>query len=186
MRHGLSKANAKNIIACNFDMDNINEGLTKEGKLQAQTSALDALNRKLLHKGTIIYSSDFQRCKETAEITAEVIGATMVRFTHLLRERNFGTLNKKTDDHYQLVWDEDLTNPNSSVFNSQSTNSVHQQNLTMFEEIEGRYFQKQILLVTHGDRLNIMMTIFAHTKPNFHRTQPNPWLQSEIREFKVF
>lgn len=185
MRHGFSKSNAKNIIACNIDRDNINEGLTGEGKIQVEASALDACARGLLHKGTIIFSSDFQRCRETAKITAEVIGSSMVRFIHLLRERDFGTLNKKGDENYKLVWEADLEDQYNPTFGGQSTYAVHQQNLEMFANMEGRYFNKQILFVSHGDPLNIMMTTFMHIKPNLHRTKVAPWQLAEIKEFSV-
>lgn len=185
MRHGFSKSNAKNIISCNIERDNINEGLTSDGKIQVEASACEALSRGLLHKGTIIFSSDFQRCRETAEITAEVIGSSMLRFTNLLRERNFGTLNKKSDENYKLVWDADLEDQYNPTFGGQSTYAMHQQNLELFANLEGRYFNKQILLVSHGDPLNIMMTTFMHIKPNFHRNKVTPWQQSEIRKFSI-
>ena len=45
-----------------------------------------------LDANTLIYSSDFARARQTAELARELLGAPDVQLTHNLRERSFGEL----------------------------------------------------------------------------------------------
>lgn len=65
MRHGHSESNQKDII--NADPNNIFH-LTEEGKNQVRITAQDIKNKKI----DLIISSPFARCRETAEIIANV------------------------------------------------------------------------------------------------------------------
>ncbi|MDB5264900.1 MAG: isoleucyl-tRNA synthetase, isoleucyl-tRNA synthetase [Parcubacteria group bacterium] len=90
MRHGEAEHNIKNVLSC-CDFDKY--GLTEAGKEQARASA-----ENLKGKGiTLVYSSPFRRAKETAEITAEVLGLpkNSIVVDERLGELNFGELDEQ-------------------------------------------------------------------------------------------
>ncbi|MCK5026928.1 MAG: class I tRNA ligase family protein, partial [Candidatus Pacebacteria bacterium] len=95
MRHGQSEANVKKYVD-NDPSDN--GGLTNDGKKQVKETA-EKLKKE---KFDIIIASDFVRTKETAEISAEVIGFDKKDITYdkRIREVNTGDFNKKPAAQY--------------------------------------------------------------------------------------
>ena len=91
LRHGKSEANETGIILSNPDEGTTACGLTEEGKEQVRKSVQEARKKELLDSSTIIYSSDFVRCRETAEIVQNILGCDTAHYTVALRERFFGT-----------------------------------------------------------------------------------------------
>ncbi|HMY44738.1 MAG TPA: histidine phosphatase family protein, partial [Leptospiraceae bacterium] len=97
MRHGQSQANVEGIIVSDPAIGVARYGLTEAGKKQALESA-----RSSDFKARAIYSSDFRRARETAEIVAALQKAPVTE-TELLRERFFGDYNGTPDTQYQRV-----------------------------------------------------------------------------------
>ena len=68
IRHGESKANVAHILLSHPKDGMASFGLSPKGKKQVKISVLKNKKSKLLDSDVIIYSSDFLRAKETAEI----------------------------------------------------------------------------------------------------------------------
>lgn len=169
MRHGTSKANEEEIILSHPDEGTTNYGLVEEGKRQVRESVVHAKNNGILDKSTIIVSSDFTRAKETAEITREILEADNVLLTPKLRERFFGFWEKKHNRHYQDVWNDDSNNPHHKNNNVESTAEVLERTVALINELEEQYAGKKILLVSHGDALQILQTAFEKISSAYHR-----------------
>lgn len=181
MRHGKSKANEQEIILSHPNAGTIDYGLVEEGRQQAKKSATGAKNNKILDLSTIIVSSDFTRAKETAEIVKDILLAGNVTFTPKLRERYFGDWERKHSRHYQNVWDDDIKNPHHKNNNVESSEEVLNRTTGLIIELEGKYSGKRILLVSHGDALQILQTAFEKVSPAKHRSLPH-LNTAEIRE----
>ncbi len=181
LRHGESKANVIGIILSNPREGTIDFGLSDKGKEQVKESV--SMN-KILDCDTIIYSSDFLRAKETAEIAKEALGVKTINLHTSLRERNFGNWERTSNDNYQRVWDNDKINPDHKINNVESTKEVLKRTTELISELEKEFKNKKILLVSHGDALQILQTGFLKTSPSRHR-EVQHLNTAEIRELKL-
>jgi probable phosphoglycerate mutase len=143
MRHGQSLANEQGLIISDPASGLLAEyGLSETGKKQVRAAA----ERADLPRTTLIFSSDFSRVQQTAEITREVFDADTIKLTPLLRERYFGNWEKTSNTNYEKIWQLD----------KQSADT-----------------HKDILLVSHGDTLQILQTGLAKMSLTKHRELPH-------------
>lgn len=178
MRHGQSKANLQEIIVSHPDNGLKEEySLTDLGKEQARASA----KRSTLSADALIFSSDFSRALGTAEIVRDVLGTEPVHVTELLRERHFGNWEKKDHKHYHDVWESDHDDADHEEEGVESVNSVLDRATSLILRLEEEYRGKDILLVSHGDCLQILQTGFQKTDPSKHRSLAH-LETAEIRE----
>lgn len=136
--------------------------------------------------------SDFTRARETATLFANTLLNSKIPLYHpphqlqkdlpgfqldiRLRERYFGDWNGKSDSHYQDVWDHDCHDANHQEYNCESVNSVVSRTTDLIIDIE-QELQKdhpqtsfQVILVAHGDVLQILQTAFLKVDGRVHRS----------------
>lgn len=131
-------------------------------------SASEFLSNKL-----VVISSDFKRTKETAKIIHQHFQVKApLHLERSLRERNFGELNLTESSNYQKVWAHDAQDPNHTMFACESVMSVFSRTSALIESLEAEYRNKGkvIVLVSHGDTLQITLTAYAGVAPECHRT----------------
>jgi broad specificity phosphatase PhoE len=177
----MSGANEEGIIVSDPAHGVLGYGLTNQGREEVRAAAMSAPEHGILDKETIIFFSDFSRTKETAEIVAEVLGVKKVTKTPKLRERFFGDWEKMPSTHYDKVWNDDKrdhTHKNNGV---ESVSEVLERVLSLINDIEEGYSGKKILLVSHGDTLQILQTAFENSSPSAHRMLL-PLQTAEIRK----
>jgi broad specificity phosphatase PhoE len=172
-RHGHSLANEAGTILSDPEAGTTAFGLTEKGKTQVRASAEAAKESGMLDETALIISSDFTRARETAEIIAEVLGVSGVIFSEKLRERYFGDWERKSNSHYQDVWDEDVKDSSHTHNNVESVDAVRARATELIRELEGKHFGKVIILVSHGDALQILQTAFENVPGSAHRLLPH-------------
>jgi glucosyl-3-phosphoglycerate phosphatase len=168
MRHGQSKANVAGLIASRIENDRRGDyGLTDLGRRQA----VDAAQASGLPADTIICSSDFARARQTAEIVRAHLGAPEVELATALRERSFGDLDGSSTDNYARVWaaDEAGAAPPDGM---EPVDAVLNRTTAFIVDLERRYTGRRILLVAHGDTLQILQAGFVRISPARHRSLP--------------
>lgn len=165
IRHGQSRANIKKLIMSSPKYAVKNYGLSEVGKQQARDSIKA---NKDLDKETIIYSSDFKRARETAEIVRAHIKAKPIILTKSLRERYFGKYDRTSDKNYDKVWQLDIKD--KPLGDIESVYSVADRATKLVLDLEKKYKGKKIVLATHGDIVNILLTCFSKKDPKFHHT----------------
>ena len=177
MRHGQSEANVAGIIVSDPQIGCNQFGLTALGQQQVIKSAS---NTSKLNQDTLIISSDFLRAKNTAETTQKILNTLQpIQYSIALRERFFGELNGKNDSQYQMVWDIDQQNPDHQKFNVESANQVVSRISALIMQLEQQYFDlhknvgQKILLVAHGDVLQLLQTWFQNVPASQHRSLPH-------------
>jgi len=167
MRHGHSIANQQGIVVSHPDNGRDRFGLSELGRAQVKESLQ---NFGLLDVNTIIVSSDFSRARESAEIASSLLGCVAaISFDLRLRERNFGELELSSNSGYEDVWREDAVNPDSNHRGVESVNEVMSRVTSVVTEYEDQYSDATILLVSHGDALQILQTAFARMEGSAHR-----------------
>jgi len=181
MRHAESEANKKKIIISSLDNGLSGYGLSKKGRKQVFKSIK---KNTIFNDEVIIFSSSFKRARETALIIIENMKIRNYFFTDYLRERNFGDFEKKRDFNYKNVWELDKENPDQKIYNVESVNEVLNRMTFLIVQIEKKYKDKIILLISHGDPLQILATAFSNVLPSDHRNM-NYLEPAEIREIKL-
>jgi probable phosphoglycerate mutase len=167
MRHGESLANQNGLIVSQAENALNDYGLTENGAAQVMKAALNTR----LNRSTILVSSDFRRASETAQIMHSVIDCEHpIQHSELLRERGFGRWELSDHKNYEAVWQQDLISPDTPVNNVETVNQTLLRSLDLIDQLERQYTNKSILLVGHGDVLQILLAHQHHINPRFHRS----------------
>lgn len=170
MRHGQSLANEQGIIISHPTNGRLAEyGLSKIGQDQVEASAKNSV----LDSTTLIYASDFTRAHQTAEIVRQAIGAGNIVATEALHERYFGDWEKTAHTNYEKVWQFDQTAADYHENNVEPLAFVLARTLRLIASIEREYQNRDILLVSHGDTLQILQAGLGGYSPTKHRDLPH-------------
>ena len=160
MRHGHSQANQQRIIVSDPANGIEDYGLSDLGRRQVDRSL--ARNAEL-DESTLIFSSDFRRALESARIAQQRLGCKSGPVVdERLRERFFGSLELGSDRKYEQVWREDAGDPDSEPFGAERVTGL-------IVELESAHRDKNILLVSHGDALQLLQTAFEKQDASRHR-----------------
>ncbi len=167
MRHGESLANRRGLIVSQPENALNDYGLTPRGSEQVMQASLATR----LNSDTVIVSSDFKRAKETAEIMHSVLACNdSIQYKPELRERDFGNLELTDHSSYEQVWKFDVRNPSAVNKGVEPVDDVLKRGLAVIEELDSKYQDRNILLVGHGDVLQILLAHYHHINPRFHRS----------------
>ncbi|MFT5572063.1 MAG: broad specificity phosphatase PhoE [Cryomorphaceae bacterium] len=167
MRHGESLANQRGIIVSHPENALHHYGLTTLGAEQVTKRA----ESTRLDHNTIIISSDYARARDTAEIMSDVLDcAAKVELEPLLRERDFGEFELQDQQYYQTVWKNDLQQPEITHHGVEMVNMVTSRVIKLRAKLEQRFCDRQILLVGHGDVLQMTLAQCHGINPRFHRS----------------
>jgi broad specificity phosphatase PhoE len=189
MRHGQSKANVGGVIVSSIDADRRGDfGLSEAGREQV----LAAARASGLTAGTLICSSDFARARQTAQLMGDCLGTDEVVSAPALRERYFGDFDGGPVTGYARIWaaDEaaspqagspDAGSPQaggpdaggSADSGVETAAAVLDRAAGLVAGLERGYSGRDILLVSHGDTLQILQAGFAGIDPSRHRTVPH-------------
>jgi glucosyl-3-phosphoglycerate phosphatase len=181
MRHGQSKANVGGIIVSCIDNDRRGDyGLSELGRQQALAAARGCG----LPAETVICSSDFSRARQTAEVVRAHLGAPEVVIAEALRERCFGNWEGSATGNYAQVWAADKTNSGHADGNVEPVTAVLDRTTAFIADLEQRYSGRDILLVSHGDTLQILQAGFLRTDPSGHRSLPH-LETAQIRQLRL-
>jgi len=144
MRHAQAENNVHAIVG--NDPRNGSK-LTEEGKKQAIKTGKSLKNKKI----DIIYSSDFYRARETAEIVAREIGIPPedIIFDVRLREVNTGTFEKKTNAEYNGYFSSSLERFYKTPQGGENLMDVKRRIMEFIFDIDRKNSQKNILVVGH-------------------------------------
>ncbi|MDO8572167.1 MAG: class I tRNA ligase family protein [bacterium] len=144
MRHAQAENNVSAVVS--NDPRNGSK-LTEEGKRQAIKTGKSLRNKKI----DTIYSSDFYRTKETAEIVAREIGipSENIIFDARLREVNTGTFEKKTNAEYNGYFSSPLERFYKTPPEGENLMDVKRRVMEFIFEIDRKNSHKNILTVGH-------------------------------------
>mmetsp|Transcript_23621 Transcript_23621/g.49203 ORF Transcript_23621/g.49203 Transcript_23621/m.49203 type:complete len:226 (+) Transcript_23621:101-778(+) len=182
MRHGNSEANQEGLISSNPDVATVKHGLSNLGVEQVAKSIEGFIEREGA-KDVRVFCSDFKRAAMTADMLAHSVG-TVARRDIRIRERWFGNLDLGPDDKYDDVWERDEVDADQEWEEVESVNKVRERASELIREIEGDTGEGEegdVVVVAHGDVLQILMTAFDGVKGEEHRALKH-LETAEIRE----
>jgi len=182
MRHGHSIGNQQGIIVSYPENGCSGYGLSDAGTNQVKTSLQQD---RSLDGNTVIISSDFRRALESAAIAQRHLDCVLPVVTEIrLRERDFGELELGADSAYPAVWQQDLINADGDFRSVESANRVMERVTALIVDLESHYSDACLLLVSHGDALQILQTAFARQDASQHR-QLQHLETAEIRSLRL-
>ncbi|XP_078174063.1 phosphoglycerate mutase family protein isoform X2 [Carex rostrata] len=174
LRHGRSIPNERGLIVSSLENGTREEfGLAALGIEQAKLAG--ELFKKLEEKNfTIdrvrICYSPFSRTTETAREVARVLGISIdsssCKEMVELSERYFGTLELLSHDKYAEVWALDEKNPFMPPEGGESVADVASRLRAALLATETAFQGCAVLIVSHGDTLQILQTLLQNLKEN--------------------
>lgn len=165
LRHGRSLANDAGIIVSRGRRALEWAELTPEGRDQAERAARSAS----LGPDTLVLTSDYARALQTARIVARIWGCGEPVADARLRERDFGSLEEGPDTMYDVVWAADAAGKGLPD-GVESAEDVAARTRSVVEEALALPGARDIVLVAHGDVLQITQTWLAGATPRAHRS----------------
>lgn len=156
VRHGETEENVAGVL-----MGHHHGILTDNGKQQAKETAEALKPYKFNH----IYSSDLNRCVDTAELIKEFHPDTPLTFTKELRERNLGVLQGKPNvsvDWEGLPGEGDHKKPEGG----ESIAELKVRALDFIQKLYDQYPDESILLISHNGWIKQIISHFTgvHSK----------------------
>lgn len=174
LRHGESTANVEGlIVSVPGPRALVEVGLTELGREQARAAATEGLSQGL-GPDTIVVSSDFARALQTAQEFAAGIGAAAPRVDERLRERSFGSHDEGPASAYDAIWQVDRERGTHEDGVEQVADVVTRVGAVL-READGWAAEAQapVVLVAHGDVLQIALAVGAAMDPQDHRDVPH-------------
>jgi len=181
LRHGEALNNKKSILITQIP-EKISCPLTKKGEREAKEAAKKLKNKKI----DLIFASDFERTKQTAEIVAKELGLKVI-YDKRLREINVGIFDgKKVKD-----WEKSVENYKEKftkkIKGSENYNQVKVRMYRFLEDLERKYQGKRILIVSHQRPLTMLEgAVRGFEVEDFEKFEKKKIKTGEIRkiEFK--
>jgi len=145
-RHAESEANSQEIVS--IWPEKFYNPLTEKGKEQIK-KIIPELKRK---KIDFIFSSDLLRAKQTAEIIGKGL-KLQIKIDKRLREINVGALNGKSADEWYSFFNHPMERLTKRPPRGENLIDVKKRILGFIREIDKKYKNKRILIVSHKDTL---------------------------------
>jgi len=146
LRHGGSKCNVEEFV-CSWP-EKIDSPLTEEGKKQIG----NVVPRIKKEKIDLVFSSDLLRTKQTAQIVSKALGLK-VKFDKRLREYDFGIFNGKPAEEWHNFFKDGKDVFYKRPPGGESRRDIRKRMLDFIKEIDKKYKDKRILIVSHREPL---------------------------------
>ena len=154
LRHGEATSNIGGWSSC-FPEKKKNP-LTKRGKAQAKRAA--AVLKK--YRPDVVVSSPLQRAKETASIVRKELDIP-VALDERLQEFNVGTFNTRPiEEYHEFLGYIPEAHWAKKPLGGETWNEVRQRMVAAMCDLEKRYENKTIVVVSHGDPLFVLRGSF--------------------------
>jgi broad specificity phosphatase PhoE len=176
--HQTEKAN----IVYKWPDDNEPCVLIEEGIAEAKAAG-EILKSKQIE---VIFSSDVCRTKQTAETVSDVIGfpKDKINFDERLRDVNWGIFGGKTKaEAWEFYNGDAMRKFEEPVPEGESWNECKERMIKVLDELELKYENKNILLVSHGDPLWLLESyVMGLSKEETLKNRERIITTGEVRE----
>eukprot|EP00760_Papus_ankaliazontas_P020151 PhM_4_TR18201/c0_g1_i1/m.71641 len=182
VRHGQSIPNVNNVI-CSQLKNGVHprNGLSETGRAQALEVGKKVNAMLSDSEDILVISSPFSRAVETTQaIVAELStqkkkpqSAIAVRIDFDLRERDFGaSMEGISDAEYKKVWAAEDDDDAIKAMGVETVESVAGRSARcVLKHMMGKHANSDVVVVAHGDILQILECALAGTDPREHRNK---------------
>ena len=156
LRHGEAMSNFKHLV--NSDPKNKDKfSLTLKGRAQIEQTVKKLKKEKI----DLIFSSDFKRAKETAEIAANILGGLKVCIDARLREIHAGDLEGHASDDYGIFFHSYEEKFLKAPLGGETAKDVARRVCDFINEIERTHSGKNILIVSHEHAIWMLQSVMS-------------------------
>jgi len=149
LRHGEAVSNVKGFVSS--WPEKVDDPLTETAVKQAKQVAKKILSENI----DLIFSSDILRAEQTSKIIAKQLGKK-VEFDKRLREIDFGIFNSKPIADFIGHFDSQEKRIKGKVLHGESYEDILRRIESFFQDVEKKYSNKKILIVSHQAPLFII------------------------------
>lgn len=153
-RHGEAESNKQGYLSSYPEKRPAH--LTEEGVSRAKQAGEKLKSQNI----DVIIASDILRTKQTAEYISGIIGVPII-FDERLREMSVGSLNGSLYEEYQKLFPEGFSDLYTKFPEGESRHDVRLRMNAFFKDIDAKYQNKRILIVSHEYPLWTLKAIFA-------------------------
>lgn len=151
LRHGEATANVEELIAAGPEKGNHISKLTEAGKKRAVAVAKELKKKKI----DIIYASPYLRTKDTAKIVAKETKSKII-IDDRLKEINDGIFNWGKIEEQKKFFESPIEEFTKIPPSGENLNQVKNRVFEFIREVNVKYQNKTILIVSHGDPLWVL------------------------------
>lgn len=188
LRHGQSIANVNHVVASDAATAVDGFGLSSLGQQQVRNTLSKntaPADKSALNADTRVITSDFLRTRQTAQIVIHYLQCHQPLSIDIrLRERYFGKLEATSADNYNQVWQQDAIDPEHTMSSVESVSSVARRMSELVISLEEQFEKQTILLVSHGDPLQILECCLVGHPITQHRSL-KPLTTAELRSLEL-
>lgn len=160
MRHGEATHNVGGYVASEDIEKTVRQPkLTERGKEQAESVAEELADKNI----DIIYSSPYRRTIETAAIIAERLGLE-IDLDARLGEVDLGVLDGRPFEEYRKYFKNRMEKFTKTIKDGETLTDVRSRADAFLKDIFSTHKDDNILIVSHGDVLWVMESIFLGTQ----------------------
>jgi isoleucyl-tRNA synthetase len=160
IRHGEATHNINGTVAAGKETPQNRSVLTEKGIAQIENLAKKLKKEKI----DLIFASPFYRIRQTVEILTKHLKAEVI-YDKRLEEINAGVFNGRLVQEHKDFFD---GNPAKELTKAppggESLLEVRRRMFGFIKDINNRYSDKKILIVSHGDPLWVLEAALRHTK----------------------
>lgn len=142
--------------------ENPNITLTEEGRKMVEVSAENLKGKKI----DLIFSSPYQRTRETAEIVAKTIGKKEIHFDKRLVDINLGKFMGRSSEESKKFYIDGSDSFDNRPEGGESWNDIRIRTQEFLEETESKYGGQNILIVSHADPIWFLLGYLRGLKTN--------------------
>ncbi|HWC57328.1 MAG TPA: class I tRNA ligase family protein [Candidatus Paceibacterota bacterium] len=147
MRHAEAEHNVLGKINCNPDTPS---NLTKKG-IESVRHSVETIRDLPITK---IFCSQYERTKDTAKIVQEILGNNVdMTIDERIGEFNVGSFNDKEQIEYHNAFPDKLSRFTTPTPNGETLNAVRERMGEFIYELESKYRNETMLIISHGDPL---------------------------------
>ena len=151
LRHGEAGHILTGVIASGPERGNHISKLTKKGMAQAEKTAKELKKERV----DVIFSSPYLRTRQTAKIISKITKAKVI-VDKRLSELNTGIFNWRPEKEYKNSFDNPLEKFINAPSGGENLNDVKKRMFQFVIDINEKYQNKNILIVSHGDPLWVL------------------------------
>ena len=159
LRHGQAEHNLKDLIASGPERGKQISKLTSRGKEDAKRAAENIKEQLGKEKLNLIFTSPYHRTKETARIVAKATKAKLITDKRLV-ELNCGTFNWRQVQEHKSFFANPLEEFTKTPPGGENLTDAKKRMFQAILDINSKYKDKNILIVSHGDPLWVLEGAF--------------------------
>jgi len=148
--------------------ENPNITLTEEGIKMVEVSVekLKDLTAQAGRNIDLIFSSPYERTRQTAEIVAKAVGIKEIHFDKRLVDIDLGKFMGRSSEDSKKFYMDGSGNFDNKPEDGESWNDVRKRTQDFLEELENKYGGKNILIVSHADPIWFLLGYLRGLKTN--------------------